>query len=68
MKFFRFMLEVLLGVILSPAIVFIEVVLLICCIRAARYLGESAKEGVKVWLQYLKAGLEMNKDFVINGL
>ena len=67
MKFLRFMLEVLLTVVLFPAIVLVEIVWLIFCIRAAVLLNEPIKMAFKVWYGYLKTGLEMNKDFVLNG-
>ena len=67
MKFLRFMLEVLLTIVLFPLIVLFEVIWLICCIRAAYYLEVPIKEGFKTWFEYIKAGLRMNKDFVLNG-
>ena len=51
-----------------PLIALVELVWLVYCIRAARILNESIKEGMVVWYEYLKAGIRMNKDFVINGL
>ena len=68
MKALRFLLEVLLFVVLFPVIMLIEVAWLIFCIRTAMKLDQSIKEGVKTWVYYIKAGLEMNKDFVLNGL
>lgn len=68
MKFLRFMLEVLLTVVLCPIIVLVLIVWLGFCIRAAILLEQSIIEGFKVWVKYIKAGLEMNKDFVLNGL
>lgn len=68
MKFLRFMLEVLLTIILFPWIVFVSVMWLFWCIRAVKLIGEgTAKDGVKLWFEYIKAGLRMNKDFVLNG-
>lgn len=68
MKILRFLLEVLLSVILAPAIIMIELVWFGCCIYAAKLTGSTMKNGVKCWWRYLLMGLEMNKDFVINGL
>ena len=68
MKFLRFMLEVLLTIVLFPVIVLVEIVWLGFCIRGAIILGESIMEGLKVWVAYIKKGLEMNKDFILNGL
>lgn len=68
MKVLRFMLEVFLFVVLFPLIVLIELVWLIFCLRATRIIGAPIKEGFEVWVQYIKTGLKMNKDFVVNGL
>jgi hypothetical protein len=62
------MLEVLLTIVLFPWIVFVSIMWLFWCIRAVKLIGEgTAKDGVKVWFEYIKAGLRMNKDFVQNG-
>lgn len=66
--FMRFMLEVFLFVVLFPWIVIFEIVWLIKCIRMAQVLEGNVKDGVKLWVDYIKMGLAMNKDFVINGL
>lgn len=68
MKTLRFLLEVMLFIVLFPVIVLIELAWLIFCIRTAMKLNQSIMKGVKTWVYYLKAGLEMNKDFVLNGL
>lgn len=68
MKVLRFILEVVLGIILFPAILIVSLMWLCICIRAAHYMNESTKEGFKVWWNYIKVGIQMNKDFVINGL
>lgn len=68
MMVLRFMLEVFLAVVLFPLIAVFELIWLIVCIRSACLIGAPIKEGLKVWAQYIKAGLEMNKDFVVNGL
>ena len=68
MKFLRFILEVFLFITLFPLIVLIGLVWLIFCIRAALLLDQPIKEGFKVWIKYIKTGLEMNKDFILNGL
>ena len=66
--FLRFMLEVFLAVVLFPLIVLIELAWLVYCIRATRYLEVPVTEGFKLWVNQIKAGLEMNKDFIVNGL
>ena len=68
MKFLRFLLLVLLSVVLMPAIIAIELIWFGCMIYAAKLVGSSIKEGIKNWWRYLITGLEMNKDFVVNGL
>lgn len=68
MKVLRFMLEVFLFVVLFPWIVIFEIVWLVKCIKMARVLEGTLKDGIKLWVRYIKVGLEMNKDFVVNGL
>ena len=68
MVFLRFMLEVLLFVVLFPWIVIFEIVWLVKCIKLAHDLEGDVKDGLKLWVDYIKIGLAMNKDFVINGL
>ena len=68
MKTLRILHLVFWFIVLFPAIVIIEIVGLFVCIRAAHTVGKSAKAGLKAWLQYLKTGVLMNKDFVFNGL
>ena len=66
--FLRLMLEVILLVVLFPLIVFINLVWLVVCIRSTRYFDGTIKDGVMYWLHCIKTSLEMNKDFVVNGL
>ena len=68
MKVLRFMLEVFLFVVLFPWIVIFEVVWFFKCIKIAQALDGDVKDGVKLWVDYIKVGLAMNKDFVMNGL
>ena len=68
MKVLRFMLEVFLFVVLFPWIVIFEIVWLFKCIKLAQALEGNVKDGVKLWVDYIKVGLAMNKDFVMNGL
>lgn len=68
MRVLRFMLEVFLFVVLFPWIVIFEIVWLVKCIRMAHVLGGNAKDGIELWVKYIKVGLELNKDFVMNGL
>ena len=68
MRFLRLMFEVFLFVVLFPWIVIFEIVWLVKCIKMARVLGGNAKDGIELWVKYIKVGLEMNKDFVVNGL
>lgn len=68
MRALRFMLEVFLFVVLFPWIVIFEIVWLVKCIKMARVLEGNVKDGIDLWVKYIKVGLEMNKDFVMNGL
>ena len=68
MRVLRLMLEVLLFVVLFPWLVVFKIVWLFKCVKLAQVLGGTKKDGIKLWMQYIKAGLEMNKDFVVNGL
>lgn len=55
-------------VVLFPLIMLVEIYWLVICIKAAHLANETAKEGMALWYEYLKTGINMNKDFVINGL
>lgn len=68
MKVLRLMWLIVFGIVTLPLIVIGLIMWLFMCIRATHYLGVSTKEGLKVWVDYIKTGLEMNKDFVVNGL
>ena len=68
MKLLRFLLLVLLSVVLAPVIIIIELIWFGCMIYAAKLVGSDIKTGIKSWWRYLILGLEMNKDFVVNGL
>lgn len=68
MKATRILWLVVAFIVLFPLIMAFEIVWLIVCLRSAHILGMPKIEGVKLWLAYIKAGVDMNKDFVINGL
>lgn len=68
MKTLRILWLVVAFVILFPIITIFEVCWLVVCIRSAKLLGVSVKEGIKVWCDYIKTGVCMNIDFVRNGL
>ena len=51
-----------------PLLILFEAGWLIWCIRCAKGLSKTITDGVKWWWRYTKAGIEMNKDFVNNGL
>lgn len=68
MKTLRILWLVVASVIFFPIIALFAVCWLVVCVRSAKLLGVSVKEGIKVWWNYLKAGVDMNIDFVRNGL
>lgn len=68
MKTLRILWLVVASVIFFPIIALFAMVWLVVCIRSAKLLGMPSKEGIKVWYNYLKAGVDMNIDFVRNGL
>ena len=68
MKTLRILWLVVASVIFFPIITLFAVCWLVVCIRSAKLLGVSVMEGIKVWCNYIKAGVCMNIDFVRNGL
>lgn len=64
----RAILMIFLTVIMFPAIIIISIIWLIYCLKSCNLLECSKAEGFKVWLKYIKTGLCMNKDFILNGL
>jgi len=64
----RFLLEISLTILLFPFIIIISLVCLMNCIGACKLLECDKKEGIKTWLNYMKTGINMNLDFIINGL
>ena len=71
MKYLKMLLRIILmmivGIILLPFYPFITIYWLYICIKAAKLVNGSVKDGLLVFLQYIKTGLKMNKDFIING-
>lgn len=67
MKLLRALYLVLASIILLPIIVLIEVLFLgwvvYCCSRM-----DQIERSFEVWYRYLLAGIQMNMDFVKNGL
>lgn len=68
MKLLRILWLIMSFIVLFPLIVVVEIGWLFYCIRAAHQFGESAKRGMRLWWDYVLAGVNMNKDFVTNGL
>lgn len=64
----RAIIMVLLTIIMFPSIIIISILGLIYCIKSCSLLDCDKKEGFKVWLRYIKVGLDMNKDFILNGV
>ena len=55
-------------VVLLPVIIIVELVWLVLCIYITKRMNQSLLRGLQIWLNYLKAGIAMNADFVENGL
>lgn len=68
MKTLRIMHLVVCFVVFFPVIAAFMLWWLFVCIKAAHKLGLSTKEGLKLWVKYIQSGIEMNRDFVLNGL
>ena len=68
MKAMRVLWLVLAFVALLPLIVVFEIIWLFVCIRAAYILEKPMVYGVQCWIDYIKYGISLNKDFVLNGL
>lgn len=68
MKILRIMHLVVTFIVFLPLILVFEIIWLFVCLRSAHILNLPKKEGLKVWFNYIKYGVEMNKDFVLNGL
>ena len=70
MKTLRILHLVTLFVLLFPVIVLAELVWLIVCIRLA-YLVDTTrpiKDGIKLWIDFIEMGIQLNKEFVLHGI
>lgn len=68
MKFIRTAWLVFASIAFAPILLLFEVIWLGVCIYASKLLSQTVKDGVKAWWRVIKAGIEMNKDFVNNGI
>lgn len=68
MKALRILWLVVSFMVLLPIIVAVGLWWLVICIRSAIQLEEPAMKGFYYWWLWLKQGIYMNADFVINGL
>ena len=68
MIWLRFSLEVFLTIALFPTIFTVSGIWLIYCIMCCDIMKVGQKSGIKTWFEYLKKGIQMNKDFIVNGL
>lgn len=68
MIWLRFSLEVFLTITLFPTILTVSGIWLIYCIIVCDIMKVEQKSGIKIWFEYLKKGIQMNKDFIVNGL
>lgn len=67
---FRLCLEVMLTVILMPLILLVSLMTLIYCmiIVETDYNNKKIMDGVMIWLELIQKGINMNVDFIVNGL
>jgi hypothetical protein len=67
MKFLRTLYMIIASIVLMPIIVLIEAIwlvfLTVICARAGK-----VSDGIRVWLKYIICGIDMNLDFIENGL
>lgn len=68
MKIIRTIWLLAITIVFLPMLILIAAGWFIWCIRCAKQLSMTVTDGVKWWWKYLKAGIRMNKDFIINGL
>ena len=68
MIWLRFSLEVFLTIVLFPTILTVSGIWLIYCIIGCDIMKVGQKSGIKTWFEYIKKGIQMNKDFIVNGL
>ena len=68
MKIVRTIWLLAIGIAFWPIITLVGIIWFVWCIWAAKQLSETVMYGVKMWCQAIRAGIEMNKDFVKNGL
>lgn len=67
---FRLCLEVMLTVIFMPLILLISLMSLIyyMIIVETDYNNKKILDGVIIWLKLIEKGIDMNIDFIVNGL
>lgn len=51
-----------------PLLILFAVGWLIWCIRCAKQLSETIAYGISIWWRWIKAGVQMNIEFINNGL
>lgn len=68
MKILRGLYMLVESIVLLPVIVLTAVIFLACLFYAHKLLGEPVRNAFITWLRYLKTGIEMNLDFIENGL
>ena len=55
-------------IVMLPVILVVEMWWMFICIKSAKSLDQSVKWGVMNWLEWIRRGIDMNIDFVTNGL
>ena len=64
----RFSLEVFLTIALFPPILMVSGIWLIQCLIGCDIMKVRENSVIKRWFEYIKKGIQMNKDFIVNGL
>lgn len=67
MKFLRALYMIIAYIVLFPVIVLVELLELVVFTVLWAYIGD-IKNTIPTWLWYQKRGIEMNIDFIENGL
>lgn len=67
MKLLRGLFMLMASIVLLPLIIIVEIIFLAYVIYSCTKIDE-LKRSFEVWFRYLQAGIQMNLDFIKNGL
>ena len=65
---FRLYLEVILTVVMMPIIILVLLTNLIFYMIVFKLNNDKILNGIKTWFGLIKKGIDMNIDFIVNGL